>query len=134
MEMHDCRLLRSEILSAAVLSGVPSAVRQAKRLFSDWMSHDKSVPPNLREVVYTAGTSLAVPCRCQVMSCRSHETLGLLQESYTLYITLYVFCIYLYIIILIFTLQVSSTAASRSGSSAGLATTRLQFPLSGDSC
>ncbi|KAG8233571.1 hypothetical protein J437_LFUL012935 [Ladona fulva] len=53
--LHITRLIRSEILTSAVLAGVDSAVNEAKKKFKDWMTVNKRIPPNLREAVYAAG-------------------------------------------------------------------------------
>lgn len=49
------RLLRSEILSTAILCDNKEAVKEATTKFSNWMVKGSRVPPNLREVVYSAG-------------------------------------------------------------------------------
>ncbi|KAL1122590.1 hypothetical protein AAG570_002920 [Ranatra chinensis] len=53
--IHLIKLMRSEILTSAVLCGVEEIIHEAKSMFKDWMEKGASVPPNLREVVYTAG-------------------------------------------------------------------------------
>jgi len=98
--------LRSEILSAAVMFGESTTVRQARRIFSDWMNNNKTISPNLREVVYTAGTyknSLGT-CFVQSTNCSCLSP------------------------------KESNTEASKNGNSAGHATTRPTFPASGASC
>jgi hypothetical protein len=103
---YSPRLLRSEILSAAVMFGESTTVRQARRIFSDWMNNNKTISPNLREVVYTAG-----------MYTNSLATLFLQSSN----------CCCL-------SPKESNTEASKNGSSAGHATTRPTFPASGASC
>jgi hypothetical protein len=39
--------------------GESTTVRQARRIFSDWMNNNKTISPNLREVVYTAGSTIS---------------------------------------------------------------------------
>lgn len=47
--------MRTKILSAAVLCELNDTISQAKRQFYDWMHNNKSINPNLKEVVYSAG-------------------------------------------------------------------------------
>lgn len=49
------RLMRSDILASAILSGIEDVVKEAKTKFDEWMNKNKHVPPNLREVIYLAG-------------------------------------------------------------------------------
>ncbi|ODN00507.1 Endoplasmic reticulum aminopeptidase 2 [Orchesella cincta] len=53
--LHTIRLLRSEILSTAILCDNKEAVKEATTKFNNWMQKGARVPPNLREVVYSAG-------------------------------------------------------------------------------
>ncbi|XP_046395915.1 glutamyl aminopeptidase-like isoform X2 [Ischnura elegans] len=53
--LHITRLVRSEVLTSAVLAGVETAVEEAKQRFKAWMDRGQRVPPNLREAVYAAG-------------------------------------------------------------------------------
>ncbi|XP_071451977.1 endoplasmic reticulum aminopeptidase 1-like [Hetaerina americana] len=53
--LHITRLVRSEVLTSAVLAGVETAVEEAKQRFKTWMVRGQRVPPNLREAVYAAG-------------------------------------------------------------------------------
>lgn len=48
--------MRSDILASAVLCDVDEIVKEAKTKFNSWMTKNAHIPPNLREVVYTAGT------------------------------------------------------------------------------
>lgn len=48
--------MRSDILASAVLCDVDDVVKEAKAKFNSWMAKNAHIPPNLREVVYTAGT------------------------------------------------------------------------------
>ncbi|KAK4316254.1 hypothetical protein Pmani_012574 [Petrolisthes manimaculis] len=52
---HLERLLRSEMLSAAVQCGNTEAIQEAQRMFQDWRNNNQSIPPNLRSVVYDTG-------------------------------------------------------------------------------
>ncbi|XP_039283006.1 LOW QUALITY PROTEIN: glutamyl aminopeptidase [Nilaparvata lugens] len=52
---HLHKLMRSDILASAVLCDVEEAVKDAKQHFKEWMTKNARVPPNLREVVYSAG-------------------------------------------------------------------------------
>lgn len=49
--------MRSEILVSAVLCDVEETVKEAKARFHSWMTKNTRIPPNLREVVYSAGKS-----------------------------------------------------------------------------
>lgn len=50
--------MRSDILASAILANVDSAVNEAKSKFKAWMENNARIPPNLREVVYAAGTEM----------------------------------------------------------------------------
>ncbi|RZC34845.1 endoplasmic reticulum aminopeptidase 1-like [Asbolus verrucosus] len=50
-----CRLMRTEILSTAILCELNETVTQAKLEFQKWMLHNESINPDLKEVVYSAG-------------------------------------------------------------------------------
>ncbi|XP_050424604.1 endoplasmic reticulum aminopeptidase 1-like [Adelges cooleyi] len=52
---HLEKLMRSDILASAILSGIEDVVKEAKNKFAEWMYENKRIPPNLREVVYLAG-------------------------------------------------------------------------------
>lgn len=52
---HLEKLMRSDILAAAVLVGVDTVVKESKSKFNGWMEKGFRIPPNLREVVYYAG-------------------------------------------------------------------------------
>ncbi|XP_024085404.1 endoplasmic reticulum aminopeptidase 1-like isoform X2 [Cimex lectularius] len=52
---HLEKLMRSDILVSAVLSGVKETVKEARQKFHDWKANKITIPPNLREAVYTAG-------------------------------------------------------------------------------
>ncbi|XP_060872010.1 endoplasmic reticulum aminopeptidase 1-like [Metopolophium dirhodum] len=52
---HLEKLMRSQILSAAIIYGIEDVVKEAKNRFEEWMYENKRVPPNLREVIYLAG-------------------------------------------------------------------------------
>lgn len=47
--------MRSDILSSAILCNVPETVKEARLRFKSWMEKGTRVPPNLREVIYSAG-------------------------------------------------------------------------------
>ncbi|XP_050726718.1 endoplasmic reticulum aminopeptidase 1-like isoform X3 [Eriocheir sinensis] len=57
---HLERLLRSEILSAAVRCRNTHAIKEAKRMFAEWRNTGKFIPPNLREVVYGSGVRYGI--------------------------------------------------------------------------
>jgi hypothetical protein len=50
-----CRLLRGEVLSTAIHCENKDAERESTVRFDNWMKKNARVPPNLREVVYSAG-------------------------------------------------------------------------------
>ncbi|XP_042892988.1 endoplasmic reticulum aminopeptidase 1-like isoform X2 [Penaeus japonicus] len=52
---HIERLLRSEILMAAVECGNIQAIEEAQKRFAAWRNKNESIPPNLRSVVYKTG-------------------------------------------------------------------------------
>ncbi|XP_065165053.1 endoplasmic reticulum aminopeptidase 1-like isoform X2 [Atheta coriaria] len=52
---HLKKLMRSSILSTAVLCEINDTVSQAKTVFQNWMTKNETVPSDLKEVVYTAG-------------------------------------------------------------------------------
>ncbi|XP_063231804.1 endoplasmic reticulum aminopeptidase 1-like isoform X2 [Bacillus rossius redtenbacheri] len=52
---HLRKLLRSEILTSAVLCNINETVKEAKGRFQRWMENGERIPPNLREVIYIAG-------------------------------------------------------------------------------
>ncbi|XP_042237280.1 endoplasmic reticulum aminopeptidase 1-like isoform X3 [Homarus americanus] len=52
---HLERLLRSEVLWAAVQCGNSHAIQEAQQRFSSWRTNNDSIPPNLRSVVYSTG-------------------------------------------------------------------------------
>lgn len=52
---HLERLLRYEILWAAVQCGNTHAIQEAQLLFFEWRNHGLIIPPNLRSVVYSTG-------------------------------------------------------------------------------
>ncbi|XP_063592167.1 endoplasmic reticulum aminopeptidase 1-like [Penaeus indicus] len=52
---HIERLLRSEILMAAVECGNIHAIEEAQKRFAAWRNKNESIPPNLRSVVYKTG-------------------------------------------------------------------------------
>ncbi|XP_045619599.1 endoplasmic reticulum aminopeptidase 1 isoform X2 [Procambarus clarkii] len=52
---HIERLLRSEVLWAAVQCGNTHAIQEAQKWFSAWRSNSYTIPPNLRSVVYSTG-------------------------------------------------------------------------------
>ena len=47
--------MRSDILSSAILCNVPETVKDAVAKFKKWMEKGERTPPNLREVIYSAG-------------------------------------------------------------------------------
>lgn len=49
------RLMRSDVLSSAILCNIPETVREARTKFKNWMEKGARTPPNLREVIYAAG-------------------------------------------------------------------------------
>jgi adenylate cyclase len=49
------RLLRSEILATTIHFENKEAIKEATTRFNNWMQKGQRVPPNLREVVYSAG-------------------------------------------------------------------------------
>ncbi|KAJ8985877.1 hypothetical protein NQ317_006251, partial [Molorchus minor] len=52
---HLEKLLCAEVLSAALLCDLNDTISHAKIEFQKWMVHNKTVDPNLKEVVYSAG-------------------------------------------------------------------------------
>ena len=48
-------LLQREVLEVAVYFGLSSAVNEARRLFSQWMSGNLLLPPDIRDIVYSTG-------------------------------------------------------------------------------
>ncbi|EFX80575.1 endoplasmic reticulum aminopeptidase 1-like isoform X2 [Daphnia pulex] len=52
---HIQSLLQREILEAAVYFGLSSAVNEARRLFTQWMSGQMQLPPDIRDIVYSTG-------------------------------------------------------------------------------
>ncbi|XP_046689288.1 LOW QUALITY PROTEIN: endoplasmic reticulum aminopeptidase 2-like [Homalodisca vitripennis] len=52
---HMNKLMRSDILASAVLCDVEETVKEARARFHAWMTKGARIPPNLREVVYSAG-------------------------------------------------------------------------------
>ncbi|XP_060516441.1 endoplasmic reticulum aminopeptidase 1-like isoform X3 [Cylas formicarius] len=52
---HLNKLIREDVLSAATLCELNETITQAKVMFQKWMSHNKSIDSNLKEVVYSAG-------------------------------------------------------------------------------
>ncbi|CAG7629470.1 unnamed protein product [Allacma fusca] len=52
---HLDKLLRGDILAAAIHCENKEAVQEATNRFNNWMQNQERVPPNLREVVYSAG-------------------------------------------------------------------------------
>lgn len=53
--------MRSDVLASAVLVGVEDVVKHAQLMFNNWMNNGEKIPPNLREVVYLAGTTFLMP-------------------------------------------------------------------------
>lgn len=51
-ESHATGILRSVMLLHAGLSGYEPVIKQAQKLFSDYIKHKKIIPPNIRGVVY----------------------------------------------------------------------------------
>ncbi|XP_014219724.1 glutamyl aminopeptidase [Copidosoma floridanum] len=52
---HLKKLLRISVLQSAVDLQLEEVVKPAKGLFEDWMLRNKSIAPNIRDVVYAAG-------------------------------------------------------------------------------
>ncbi|XP_048505208.1 endoplasmic reticulum aminopeptidase 2-like isoform X2 [Athalia rosae] len=52
---HSTRLLRDNVLQSALTVNIESVVKPAKALFDSWMNKGTRIPPNLRDIVYTAG-------------------------------------------------------------------------------
>ncbi|KAG5892870.1 hypothetical protein JTB14_032594 [Gonioctena quinquepunctata] len=52
---HIEKLLRVEVLSAAILCELNETISSAKVHFQNWMLQNKSIDPNLKEIVYSAG-------------------------------------------------------------------------------
>ncbi|XP_064215469.1 endoplasmic reticulum aminopeptidase 1 isoform X6 [Tribolium castaneum] len=52
---HLEKLMRTEILSTAILCELNETVTRAKQEFQRWMHHNESITPDLKEVVYSAG-------------------------------------------------------------------------------
>ncbi|XP_031336695.1 endoplasmic reticulum aminopeptidase 1-like isoform X2 [Photinus pyralis] len=52
---HLERLLRTDVLSTAILCELNETVFQAKSQFEKWMHRNQSIPADLKEVVYSAG-------------------------------------------------------------------------------
>ncbi|XP_066255197.1 endoplasmic reticulum aminopeptidase 2-like isoform X2 [Euwallacea similis] len=52
---HVKQLLRSKVLSAAVLCELNETINDAKSLFQRWMLNNQTIDYNLREMVYAAG-------------------------------------------------------------------------------
>ncbi|XP_044741725.1 endoplasmic reticulum aminopeptidase 1-like isoform X2 [Chrysoperla carnea] len=52
---HIMKLLRSNILSLAILSDVESTVKEARTRFNKWMTDQYKISPNLKEIIYSAG-------------------------------------------------------------------------------
>ncbi|XP_047739916.1 endoplasmic reticulum aminopeptidase 1 [Hyalella azteca] len=52
---HLKKLLRSEMLQAALDCAMPEAIAEARQRFQLWRMQDVAVPPNLRSVIYQAG-------------------------------------------------------------------------------
>lgn len=48
-------LLQREVLEAAVYFGLSSAVNEARRLFSQWMTNNLLLPPDIRDIIYSTG-------------------------------------------------------------------------------
>jgi hypothetical protein len=46
------------VLEVAVYFGLSSAVNEARRLFSQWMSGNLLLPPDIRDIVYSTGILL----------------------------------------------------------------------------
>ena len=53
-------LLQREVLEVAVYFGLSSAVNEARRLFSQWMSGNLLLPPDIRDIVYSTGILLFI--------------------------------------------------------------------------
>lgn len=49
------RLMRTKILTSAVIFEVNDTVAEAKQMFDRWINKNEPVAPDLREVVYSAG-------------------------------------------------------------------------------
>lgn len=47
--------MRTNILLTGVLSELNETIAQAQLRFDRWMKHNESIPPDLKEVVYSAG-------------------------------------------------------------------------------
>ncbi|XP_065200963.1 endoplasmic reticulum aminopeptidase 2-like isoform X2 [Planococcus citri] len=52
---HLQKLLRSDVLASAILCEVEPVTTEAKNRFKKWMQEGARIPPNLREVIYSAG-------------------------------------------------------------------------------
>ncbi|XP_046624056.1 endoplasmic reticulum aminopeptidase 2-like isoform X1 [Neodiprion virginianus] len=52
---YSTRLLRSNVLEAALIANIEGVVKPAKLLFKNWMEKGTRIPPNLRDLVYAAG-------------------------------------------------------------------------------
>ncbi|XP_050519482.1 endoplasmic reticulum aminopeptidase 2-like isoform X3 [Diabrotica virgifera virgifera] len=52
---HMEKLLRGRVLSAAILCELNETISVAKTHFQNWMIQNKSVDPNLKEIIYSAG-------------------------------------------------------------------------------
>jgi hypothetical protein len=55
--MNYFRLLRGDILAAIIHCDHKDAIREATNRFASWSDKGVRVPPNLREVVYSAGNN-----------------------------------------------------------------------------
>lgn len=53
--VYFIRLMRTDILSTAILCELNQTITQAKLQFQRWMLHNESIDPDLKEVVYSAG-------------------------------------------------------------------------------
>ncbi|XP_056646326.1 endoplasmic reticulum aminopeptidase 1-like isoform X2 [Diorhabda sublineata] len=52
---HMEKLLRARVLSAAILCELNETISVAKTQFQNWMIQNKSIDPNLKEIIYSAG-------------------------------------------------------------------------------
>nr|XP_022900776.1 endoplasmic reticulum aminopeptidase 1-like isoform X2 [Onthophagus taurus] len=52
---HLDRLMRTDVLSTAVLCELNETIFTARNMFEAWMTKNQSIPPDLKEVVYSAG-------------------------------------------------------------------------------
>nr|CAI5844662.1 unnamed protein product [Callosobruchus analis] len=49
------KLLEAKVMSAAILCDLNDTIAASKNSFKDWMMHNKSIDPNLKEIVYSSG-------------------------------------------------------------------------------